>query len=276
MNDDTHKNLIQSMIENFKALNETDPMALNSLIYGHKEEYIALYMNMASFITNTCGQLDKINEKRTQLSLLVKYEKDGDKTTKVEHVSDTYGADLVIVKGNDNERVNVELKTSTVKKKTNLKTNWMFSLSFANVYKLNNAAAAAATSNDVVTKTLLSNLRAIYSGIIIVQSVYGDIEMYTSTLSGLFISLLFTKMITSKYSKEAIIMASKRKEYWEINLGTVYCSKHKTYHRMDKMVQYDKKLKERVSLSEWSTFDDIDVFDESEWTHITGKTYCRK
>ncbi len=123
MNDEV---VLESLVKNLELLNLSTESELTNASYKDKKEYYQLLMAMGSLITKTCGNLNKIYEKTTELSLLLQYEEESESSS-VEHVKHSYGSDLVIT-NKDGAKIDVEVKMSTVSEDLGYKSNWMFTI----------------------------------------------------------------------------------------------------------------------------------------------------
>lgn len=251
-----NENKLITLVELIRELNSSD-----NNVYTYKEEYYNLLMEMGTFISKTCGNLNKIYEKTVQLDLLIKYEKDANEN-KVEHVKDSYGADLIIVDKGGLNKQNVEVKVSSVEKKKGFRANWNFTV---NLRKFN-----LDDTDDIENRLFRHIYKRQYSGIVYVAAVNDGKTLYSCTLSGLFVSLLLTKM-TIKGKTYSI---SEKK----INLGSLYCCCHQTYHRMVKFSEYDVELTKRMIKMDKSELPDINtIFNDFEWKELLQNTIqCKK
>ena len=197
----------QSIINNFAHINQLTDEELERLINHNDAQSQALLMATGYFISRTCGQLNKLYEKTTQLAI-----RQRDSTISVEHVKHSYGADLVI-DGKDGE-----VKTSMVTIRGRYKSNWMFCLDFKSV---------DTRDEDAVARYM----RDKYKGSIILNAVFKEEIISSFTLSGEFFALYVARCATIRRGGKATI-----------NLGCGFCEKHKTYHRIAKYVQFDKQL----------------------------------
>lgn len=251
------KDKLVKLVESLKELNSvtTD----NHDTYVHKQEYHDLLMNMGSIISKICGNLNKIYEKTVELELLME-------GVDVKHVNDTYGADLVITDGEN--KTNVEVKTSTVVESNYYKSNWNF------VVNLKTFDFGDEDEDEEETEILENRLfehiyENQYNGIIKIAAVNEGQRFYTCTLSGLFLSMLLAKMIVKRGTLD--------KNRKSINLGSNYCSYHKTYHRLDRLVESDLLLTQRMDNNGDQEVPSTTILNSDEWKLILNKTpSCKK
>jgi len=204
------------------ALEEIERLSLLDEIELPPAETLRLLMAIGAIITKTCGSHTKLHEKTTQLRLTLG-------GTESVHVKHSYGADLRIKEGD--AFIDVEVKSSDVKKGASYKTNWVFQVS------------ATAT---------LESLSRQYSGEVRLVAIYGNTVLASYTLSGRFISQYLMRCLTRRPGKRLTV-----------NLGAIYCEHHKTYHRIEKYMRYDLLTKERaLTEEEWH-----DLFSTVTATH---------
>lgn len=98
-----------TLVERLAELNLLDEEELNILMESDRTGSYELLMGMAAFITKSCGNMNKIYEKTTQLTLPVD----------TVHVKHEYGTDLWV------GDVATEVKTSVVTRGKMFKSNWM-------------------------------------------------------------------------------------------------------------------------------------------------------
>jgi hypothetical protein len=253
-----HKTIVNAAIDNIRLLNQIDCLELDVLIYDNKEEYEKLLMAIESFLTNTCGNRNKLQEKRTQLTSLIK-SKENDTKPVIIHVKNSYGPDLII-RENNKKDIHIELKSSIVKLKNNYKSNWVFTINLSTIFE------NWKTDNEkFITQKLLEYLKNKYDGQIVLQSIHDGSELFSSTLSSSFISLLFTNMIMKNFVK------LKNMQQTVINLGSSYCKKHSCYHRIEKYEKYDNLLNIRISTEKY----DMNLFTSQEWKEINADSLCK-
>jgi hypothetical protein len=113
-------------------------------------------------------------------------------------------------------------------------------------------------------KCIFDQIYKKFGGIVMLGAVCGENNFFSATLTGAFISLLFTKSLLEKGSY------SHKKEF---NIGTSYCKIHKTYHRTAKYEKYDNILKKRlISGRKLNT----NIFTNNEWKDLLSITTCKK
>lgn len=209
-----------TLVERLAELNLLDEEELNILMESDRTGSYELLMGMAAFITKSCGNMNKIYEKTTQLTLPVD----------TVHVKHEYGTDLWV------GDVATEVKTSVVTRGKMFKSNWMFTITLVN--------------NQI---PIFEQINTKYTGNIILNAIHGSEVLKNYTLSGLFFALYATKCCKKTHGPLII------------NLGSSYCEKHKTYHRIDKYIRYDLLLQVRQ----------VKVFSLDEWQDILARTICR-
>jgi hypothetical protein len=272
-------NTVTSITRQLNELTALDENELGVLLDGHKKEYYNLLMATASLINKTCGNLNKVYEKTTELSLSIESSSSPHNNTNdiidltgetvastntvyVSHVKYSYGPDLIIHNPINETTTEAEVKTSVVKKKNSFKSNWMFKIS---------------VDRD---KPIFPQIYGKYTGVVILNAVSGIDILKTYTLSGLFASLLFTRyMQDDSYNGTKDIT---------INLGATYCTIHNVYHRIEVYLNYDKLLQERVKFAKSSliqeqsddndakTIDYMSFIKEDEWKDMFKKHRCSK
>lgn len=223
------------MITAIEHLGEMDEEALSSLIDGDKETYLRLLMAVGAFVTKCSGNLNKLYEKTTELSLSI-----ADTKREVQHVRHSYGPDLRIKDEETGLFVDEEIKSSVVKKgkKGDYKSNWVFS---------------------VAEDATLESLSKKYSGTVRLIAINGTKVFKEYLLSGRFVSLYIAECISRRKEE-------KKERSFVINLGGAYCEKCDTYHRITKYIQYDTLLNER---------DNDASFTSEEWNDLLKRaTVC--
>lgn len=198
-----------TMIEELGAMDEA---ALEKLIDSDKETYLRLFMSMGALISKSCGNLNKLYEKTTQLDLSIK--RGGDDNDAVVHVKHSYGADIRIKDKETGLYVDEELKTSVVLKKNDYKANWNFCIPSGATYE---------------------TLRTKYSGTVRLTAIWGNTIFKSYLLSGRFVSL---------YMARCALKSRQQNTDIKINIGGSYCETHDTYHRIAKYLKYDALLKD--------------------------------
>ena len=208
-------------IATIERLAEMDEDELALLVDADRETYRRLLMATGAFITNACGNLNKLYEKTAQLTLMLE-----DVGREVIHVKHEYGADLKISDASTGGVfIDGEHKSSVVrkKKKEEYKTSWMFTI--------------------VVTEDTLADLCLKYSGMVRFEAVLKTSVFKHYTLSGPFVANYISRVIASKKAGDKVA----------VNMGGSYCASHDTYHRMEKFVKYDSLFTTNGSLTddEW-------------------------
>lgn len=249
------KHSLLSLIDQFKTLNLHSEDELESLSYEHIHEFYDLLMVTGSFISKSCGQLNKLYEKTTQLSLLIEEKEKDDTIDHITHVKHSYGSDIII-HHKDGSETGVEVKTSSVREDKRYQSSWTFNI------KVNNKINEKADPE----KFILDQIHEKYNGLVKFGAVCKAKMMYKASLSGLFVSLLFTKSLYIKGSY---------KDKKTFNLGGPYCECHKTYHRIEKLMSYDSKLQDRIQKMKKSKTIKTDIFNNKEWNDILSYTKCK-
>jgi hypothetical protein len=234
-----------------------------TFLRDHKPEYYNLLMEMGSFVSRVCGNANKLGEKTVELKLLMKYEEEGDETVTIKHVKNTYGPDLVITSTEHKKRTNIEVKTSVVAESKGYKANWNFEVNLRK-FDVDN-------TDDIINRLFRHIHKSQYNGLIIVTAVNDANVFYECTISGLFMSLLLAKMTVKgkSYSRNGK----------KINLGSLYCICHQTYHRFNKYSEYDAKLQERMkNMKIDDEAPNEDIFNDKEWKDLLSPTTnsCKK
>ncbi len=216
---------MEEVIETIDRLASMDEEALNTLIDNDKETYLRLLMSMGALINKSCGNLNKLYEKTTQLNLSIAKQD-------VVHVKHSYGPDLRVKDEKSGLFVDEELKSSVVKKTSRYKTNWVFSISRDTTYDA---------------------LRLKYSGTVRLIAVWHTDMFKSYVLSGQFVALYIAKTLMSHHKQHTNVV---------INLGCCHCEKHDMYHRITKYMKYDALLSERVIGEDaLAVFTDIEWLD---------------
>lgn len=184
---------------------------LETLIQDDRQHFYELLMAMGNFIDKSCGQLNKLYEKTTVLSMQMQ-------AVTTEHVKHNYGPDLLITTA-QNETVDGEAKSSVTKRTDRYKTDWMFTVSLDY------------TRREETPDWIYTQLSAKYAGVVIVQAVHDGVVINEYRLSGAFVARLFSRQIVDK--------GAPMKRKYVFNLGTTRCPHHNSYHRLDKYVRYD-------------------------------------
>lgn len=196
-----------TMIEDLGAMDEG---ALEKLVDNDKETYLRLLMAIGALINKSCGNLNKLYEKTTQLDLSIKNGGDNDN---VIHVKHSYGADIRVKDEETGLYVDGELKTSVVWKKDRHKANWIFCI-----------------PSDATYETL----KIKYSGTVRLTAIWGNTIFKSYLLSGRFVALYMARCVASLHESKSVL---------KINMGGCYCETHDTYHRIAKYLKYDALLK---------------------------------
>jgi len=98
--------------------------------------------------------------------------------------------------------------------------------------------------------------KKVRNGCVIFNVKYEDHLLFTTKISGEFISLLITKMCLKTNTIK-------------VNLGCIFCDKCKKYHRIMHYQFYDKILKERIEKDQFVY--KLDYFTQNEWEAILNK-----
>lgn len=229
---------MEDVITAIEQLGEMDEDALSSLIDSDKQTYLRLLMAVGALVTKCSGNLNKLYEKTTELSLSI-----ADTKREVQHVRHSYGPDLRVKDEETGLFVDEEIKSSVVKKgkKGDYKSNWIFSV-----------------SGDATLESLSKK----YSGTVRLLAINGIKVFKEYLLSGRFVSLYIAKCISRRKEEEK----TKKDGSFVINLGGAYCEKCDTYHRITKYIQYDTLLNER---------DNDASFTSEEWNDLLKRaTVC--
>ena len=110
-----NKDLIHNTIDNLIELNKLNENELELALYENKSDYYNLLMTMASIINKTCGNLNKIYEKTTELSTEIS------PLCVINHVKNHYGADLKMYHKISEITTEIEVKSSVVQASIKLK-----------------------------------------------------------------------------------------------------------------------------------------------------------
>ena len=269
-------------IQKLSKLTDTE---LESVLKSDKQHAYDLFMAMGHFIDKTCGNLNKLYEKTTELSISMPPPITKDRKLDVEydhiynnqvyHVKSSYGPDLVIHNNLNNLNTSIEVKTSVVKADKGYKSNWMFTHAFS--VELGNENA------------ILKNLVEKYSGIVILSSICDGKEINRFTLSGLLVSAIIAKKYIEKYPLKRKVLCSStpivgigsddpvyssKTRSFTVNFGSLRCENHKTYHRIEKIQEYDSILKSRNGSVIYGT---MQCFQELEWSDLLKNTeHCKE
>lgn len=276
-----HISSIKKLIEEFTKLNLLEEDQLTELLDTNKKESYELLMHMGSFISNTCGNINKLYEKTTELNLSIT---SNSKTQCIKHIKNAYGPDLIIndeeydiddyidsILGEEEEeeeiikdntsntttkiKTHVEVKSSTVKINKTFASNWMFNTLIAN--------------NAITEQHIYESIKMKYQGIVLLNAIHKSITINTYRISGTFISLLFTKKFMYIINNGGI-----RPHNFVVNLGCKRCTVHNTYHKIEKYVKYDKIMKNRMIANNNDVFSSI---TDIEWGDILKKQdQCKK
>lgn len=214
--------LKQELLTELEKLSEMDEESLSLLCDTDKENSLRLLMALGSIITKTCGSHTKLHEKTTQLRLAIA----GAESVHVKH---SYGADLRVKDPESGHFIDVEVKSSDVKKGKSYKSSWNFKID---------------------SKATLETLRLNYSGDVRFTAIYNNTVLADYLLSGRFVALYLSKCLAN--GKNAV------------NMGSTYCEHHKTYHRMEKFIRYDALLKGHDDFTDQQW---LDLFAAETATH---------
>jgi len=210
-----------------------------------------LFNNLQWFLQRTCGNTNRINEKISFIK-----ESNLRKGVTIIHNKESYGPDIVYFDNeNNNNECFIEEKTSSVKKKTNFKANFVFKFSDE-------------VKNDIKNENIAFIIEKFYTskvknGYVILNVKYESDLLFTKKISGEFISLLLTKL-------------SLKHQSVCINIGCQICDKCLSYHRILHYKKFDKILKNRIGKEKFQY--KLDYFDEKEWIDILAKipSKCKK
>lgn len=205
--------LKQKLLTELEKLSEMDEESLSLLCEENKEDSLRLLMSIGSIVTKTCGSHSKLHEKTTQLRLAIA----GAESLHVKH---SYGADLRIKDKESGLFIDVEVKSSDVKKGTNYKSSWNF---------------------KIEPTATLESLRLKYSGEVRFTAIYNNKVLADYILSGRFVALYLSKCLANGSTA--------------VNMGSKYCEHHKTYHRMEKFIRYDGLLKKNDTFTDQQWID---------------------
>lgn len=236
----------------------------------HREAYLRLLMGVGHFLSETCGNMNKLHEKTTQLTLQIN---NTDPRVTVLHIKDHYGPDLQVVVADDDDvdiaaaehtaavarpqprRVSdIEDKTSTTTLAKKRKANWNF------VVHPTLAAVQSAAA-------LVAYIRTQFAGRIMFNAILGAQTTHSYDVSGLFCALYFAHVMWSEWNGTVPLNERRKKPF---NLGSSYCARHNTYHRMEKYRRFDALLQSRVV----SADDPLAVFSPDEWEGIDARCVC--
>ncbi len=249
---------VESVSKFISDLAELDEEALCDKMQESGIEYARLLVAMGAFVDRSCGNLNKLYEMVASLELYELF--DATKYT-IRHVKHEYGADIVVIDKISKEARNIEIKTSVVKRKSQYKSNWLFSVNKSLVNKYNTERSHT---------NLVAIINAFYekqeNGVtcFIARHELQKIAQYS--ISGPFIALYCTKKVIESACST-------------VNFGSQRCKHCKEYHRIATLSEYAKQLDDRITASETKKFEyRLDYFSDDEWCNIMHKvdTNCKK
>jgi hypothetical protein len=245
-----------------EELNALSQQQLDDEMQQKPQEYVGLLNAVAVFLTRSCGQLNKVYEKVTQLELQQQQD-ESEESTVYEHVRDGYGADLVLCNAATGEvEEKLEIKTSMTKQCKGRVTNWVFRLSEKLELSDENGQALFDSLYNKGTRVLL-------------QAKSSDSQptaLNSYELSGQFVALLVTRL-------------ALRNKKRTVNLGRSRCDKCEHYHYVQHLQKYDQLLQERgAALSCRSGAAQMPIvyetlvaqFTAEEWHALLEKTVTQK
>lgn len=208
--------LSETTLAELEQMSELEEEELTLLTEGDKAKTLRLLMAISAIVSKTCGSHSKLHEKTTQLELAL----EGKESVHVKH---EYGTDLRIKDDESDAMIDVEVKTSVVKKAASHRSNWIFTVS------------ANAT---------LETLRLKYSGKVHFIAIMGNKTLARYVLSGRFVASYLMRCLERRR------VASVKPH--TVNMGSAYCTIHKVYHRMENFLYYDE-LGRDLTEEEWTT-----------------------
>jgi hypothetical protein len=225
----------------FDIINGLTEKEINIILLENTEDSERLLYNIQWFLTKSCGQPNRINEK---ISFIKINKSEDDK--KIVHNNTHYGPDL-ITEYNDIQSF-IEHKSSNVFKTKGYLSNWIFTLDKYLTGKLE-----IENSKMIIESIYNSKIK---NGYIIFNAIHENKLLAEYKLNGKFASILLTKMAI-KNGKTTI------------NLGSKYCVKCNKYHRMHHFQKYDEILLKRIGENEFEF--KLDYFNDTEWKDILKK-----
>jgi|WetSurMetagenome_2_1015567.scaffolds.fasta_scaffold05215_9 hypothetical protein len=244
---------VGDIIAALEKLNFLSDEELSNQIAEAPKQYGHLFLTMAQFLSKSCGNINKIYEMALSLEFCEAYDKE--KYT-ITHVKNEYGADIVIMDKKTGIRIEVEVKSSAVKKKNNYHTNWNFTLNSdlcEQYYKEDNLE-----KKHELEKALIDSLHnKMKNGFVVLQAMHGNQKLAEYKLTGVFMSFFcVTKILLSEKSHN-------------LNLGCDRCKDCGEYHRITILQKYEKLLSERIILLSGGVFKhNFEYFDSTELAEL--------
>lgn len=199
---------ITTFLNRLSTLEEAE---LAKLIKNDRDGYARLLESMGGFIDASCGNLNKLYEKIIALDLQTHYENSAE-NIKVKHIATSYGADIQLINRDTGEVVNIEVKCSSVKKKTKYHTNWNFPANSDLIKKYKKTKDKKDECNLILDYYRKMNRT-------VVVAYQGTKQLNSYEIDGLFMSLVC--------AKKAIMSISGA-----VNFGCARCTHCNTYHRI--------------------------------------------
>jgi hypothetical protein len=235
--------------EALSTLLELDERALEQHIQSNKRLHHDLLMSMGGLIGASCGQLNKLYEKAAALRLALECEADAEHVV-VQHVAHHYGPDITVHDARTATSVAVEVKNSAVTAAKRFRSNWVFTLRFAE---------AGARRLFYV-----QHLTAQYRGVVLLVATQGKRELASYRLSGHFVALYLAQKCLQHGEKKTIV----------VNLGCAFCERHATYHKIEKLMEYDRLLCQYAETfsTEARAAACVGYFSIDDWAQILAPT----
>lgn len=204
----------------FDTLSKMNRKKLKEEIYQNSEQYEQLFSLMGAVIDRACGNLNKLHEFISTLKIIKIYYPT--KRYDIQHNAISNGSDILVKDRRNNEEYGVEVKGSLTKKTTCYTTNWKFTFN----------------DLDAKKKEMIEEMYKKQNGGVLLLAFNGADCINHYLISGAFLALYCTKK-ASVYGKPSI------------NIGSKMCKKCKKYHRILKLQEYDKLLKQRIGCKEF-------------------------
>jgi hypothetical protein len=159
-------------------------------IDNDKKNFLELFMLMSHFIDISCGNMNKIHEKTTELEIKLDPNIGSiiDEDEDIKLMTGTHGTDIMVYKKDDGIHTkSIEVKTSMVKKKKNFISSWIFSVPCGVIWSKEEMDAGFKDSPfDIVYDSVYHKMK---NGIVIFKTVYQGVTDKSYSLSGEFVTL---------------------------------------------------------------------------------------
>ena len=215
---------IRDAIKTLSTLTSLESGTQRTEIEANAELFTELLRQIALLLSQSCGNINKVHEKITQLELITA----SGENVSVEHRCGTYGADINIHEAGK-VSLNVECKNSVTTKKKHYKTNWMFTL-----------------STDMPLDDLLSMTERLKQKFgegytqLTAESKDDGRRLNDYKLSNAFVANLLARLAFKNGTRK-------------INLGRTRCNICEKYHYIENLLLLDERMKSgKLQDHEWS------------------------